>query len=862
MNKLLQSLLFLFLLGVPAFGQGMDPEIFLKAIPSGFDVIDMDHDVDGNTYVLGSRAGDGVIVRYDSAGRTSADEDIVIAGFVPVAFDVVGRESDGAIFFASSRVVYKYDLATGTRTQVASVGFANIKDVVFASATNKLMVGVEGPNYPPLVMVLSGGGTTFENWMIFEEAGWSGTNRATLRSITADDVGNVYLVGETASTVPAAPSNSWTPSGPMAAAGQATLAGNTRYLAKLNANLAEYSIRQPAGFNNLFDVTYRNGWVYVMGKSSAAPTSAVRVQRFDTSLVASKSSVISSPDYANLVPATAAKMKKFSLSADALDNVYITGYTQNGTTKFFPDGTTTDEYQSIASTSESAFVAKLDSGFEYQWVKTPIQSPFPTMGARLKVAWDGENSRLWWSGSFQGANGMTMQEAADASSAKSLPIESGNLQGFSAVFEPDGAFTEVVDFTLSTPYAGNRVLLNGSVLENPGEALSLILDSSITIQSPRTVYQWHESPTPEDLETDDIEGKEVTIDNADTRYSFINFSVNSVVQDSNATVYTFSLSEQTTVQLEWLVEYALRVDSYLDDTNSHATVPPSNLPYVKALDSKASGNPAPAVGKHWIEEDSPVVMEINGAVEDLAAHPGLAIRYVPWRYRATGAATDTTGGGGSKTFATVEPRQQLDEFSMTGPATVTYDWKLQYGVDMTATNLAANADLLVEFKTAPPTPTTPQADFEGSGVAWYDDGTTVRIAAPRTLAVGGGLLDLAGWINGDNHIFSPAEGTFDPTLSNPFTSEQTDAGFSIFQHNGEDFIGLEVVLERPARAVWDYGAKVLLKTVNIGNYVEFTDDEIAEFGLEIGGQPTLVSGGGRSGARWERCGHRRGFHLG
>ena len=135
MNKILQSLAVLLTLSVASFGQGKDPEIFLKGIPSGFEVVDMDQDQDGNTYVLGSRSGTGRIVKYDSSGNTNPDEDIVISGFIPVAFDVVGDELSGSIFVASSQVVYKHSLATGTRSHVGSVGFADITDLAFASAS-------------------------------------------------------------------------------------------------------------------------------------------------------------------------------------------------------------------------------------------------------------------------------------------------------------------------------------------------------------------------------------------------------------------------------------------------------------------------------------------------------------------------------------------------------------------------------------------------------------------------------------------------------------------------------------------------------------------------------------------------------
>jgi len=834
MNTIFKSLLVLLLLSTMSFGQGTDPEIFLKGIPSGFQVVDMDQDQDGNTYVLGRRAGDGVIVKYDSSGSTNESDDIVITGFLPVAFDVVGGATSGSIFVTSANSIKKFNLSD--RAQVfPNITFGGIVDLVYAPATDRLLACVVFDGVPPYLIALNGAGA-FQEFLVFDQVGWFGQS---MRSMTVDDQGNIFMVGETG-TNPNLKAWGYRPTYVAGAA----LAASSRYLIKVKSDFTEFSVTQPAGFTNLFDVSYRNGWLYLAGKSSTNLESvgAVKVQRFDTALAASKTFHVSNPDYANLVAGTPGKMKKFSVSSDSLDNVYITGYTVNGSTKFYSDGATTSPYRTVASTSEAAFVAKLNSNFEFQWVKTPIQSPFPEMGAVSKLSWDGKNSRLWWSGSFKGAGGITMQEGADASSAETLSFEEGSWQGFAAVFEPGGTFTEVVEFTLITNQAAKRVKLNDAYLTASGEVRKLILNSNITIKSPRTVYQWQpEAAHPEDFETDDIEGKLLTINNADTRFSFINFSVNSVVQDSAATVYTFALKTQTTVKLEWLVEYALTVDSNLTNTSSIATI--AGAPYIRALDSKASGNPIPAVGKHWIKEGTPVVMEINGAVEDLAARPGLPVRYVPWRYRATGPASGATAGG-IGTFLNVEPRQQLSEFSMTGPANVIYDWKLQYGVDMKATNQSAEPDLLVEVVTPPPTPTTPQTTFRGAGVAWFDDSTVVRIASPRVLSLSTGVLDLSGWLNGDGHIFSPSEGVFFPKLSNPLTAAQENAGFTNFTSGGKAYIGRTVPLDRPARAVWNFGAKVIIKTVTIGNFIEFSESEITTFGLKPSERPTLASGSG------------------
>jgi hypothetical protein len=857
MNKLLQSLgfFFFFILCASALAQTGGPEIFLKSIPSGFVTVDMDHDEDGNTYILGNRSGNGVIVKYDSSGNTSPSDVLVIEGFLAVAFDVVGRPSgdpasSGAIYVASASGVRKYPLSTtvafsASVAQFSDTSLSTITDIAYSSATQKLFLAIQTPGLPPLVQVRNAN-AQFQEWLVF---GRLGSTNASVRSLTVDDQGGVYLVGESGNEANPL-TDSWSSYRPAYQSG--TIGANTRYLIKVDPQLNNYTAHQPEHYANLFNVTYHNGWIYLMGKSSVEPASALRVQRLDTSLGAvSRQFLISSPDYANILPASPARMRKFGLAADALDNVYLTGYLGSGSTKFFPSGTTTAEFRSVASTGESAFVAKLDSDFKYQWVKTPIQSPLPTMGTALRTAWDAKNSRLWWSGSFQGDAGLTMQEGADASTAKTLPKESSLWQGFAAVFQPNGAFTEVVDFTLDTDYAQNRVRLNGSPIPNPGTPLSLILNSNLTIKTPRTVYQWSNAPVDSegsrpDFETDDIENKALTIEKADSRYSFINFSVNSVVQDSNATVYSFTLKERTTVKLEWLVEFALQVNSNLSNTASRATVAPGGPPYVSALTSTASGNPQPAVGKHWIKKDSPVVMEINGAVDDLTTRPGLAIRYVPWRYNVTGAAI-AAAGKPSGTFPRVEPRQQLREFSMSGPATVTYDWKLQYGVDMTASNLAANPELVVQFEADPPTPsspeTSPQTSTEGSGVAWYDDSTTVLIGAPRTLNLTSGFLELAGWFNGDNHIFSPTEGTFDAKSATPFTAAQIDAGFQPFDYKGKKYLGRKVVLDRPGRVVWNYGTKVIVKSVAIGSYVSFSDAEISDFGLRADQKPTLSTEG-------------------
>ena len=124
MKKLFYSLLLLPLLGMPLLAQ--DTQIFLKDIQKlestgTFKVVDMDHDESGNTYVLGESSGKAVIVKYDATGVrqtfSSPNGDISISNFIPVAMDVVGTESGGYIFVASSKRVYRFNTSNGAGGQ-------------------------------------------------------------------------------------------------------------------------------------------------------------------------------------------------------------------------------------------------------------------------------------------------------------------------------------------------------------------------------------------------------------------------------------------------------------------------------------------------------------------------------------------------------------------------------------------------------------------------------------------------------------------------------------------------------------------------------------------------------------------------
>lgn len=844
MNKLLLSSLLLFSsLGASIFGQGS--EIFLEGM-NNFKTLDVDHDEDGNTYILGRNGNSTVLRVYDGAGLVIVDRR-TISNFTPVAFDV--GEND-YLYIASSNKVKRLPLqftdgalsglgsvSTTTFSIPLSIGEMSFRDLAYVPNVDKVVITAQNPgNRYPRMIRANANLTTVSSGEVtaVEEVGFQNGGGSTVRALTTDSQGNVYIVGETSEK----PQTGFYP--------------NSGYLAKFNPSDQTVKVQSFTDINDMFEVHYSNGWIYVAGIMSVDPYKEyVKISRYDTTLSsgnADASALITNPDYSGMLNDSDGKKFKFSISADALDNLYIVGYSVNGTTRFIGESDTpSDPFRSVASTAESAYVAKLDSDFEFDWVKTPIQPSFANLGSHHCISWDSSNERLWWAGSYSGSSPLTMQEGSDAASAKSLPAET-QASAFVSVFEKDSAFTEVVGLTISTEYADNFVTSNNKPISDPTTVLKPILNSDITIRTPRIVYQGFLNNVRDEFS--DAEASASFIDDSDTRITFLNFSVNSVVEDSNATVYTFSINDETAIKLEWLVEYALEVDSNSQDTASLATQPDGSL-FVEPLRSKAAGSPEPTVGKHWIEKDEPVILQINGVVEDFATHPGLNIRYVPYGYRASGAVLGSgVSGVVTRSFGGIEDRQQVNEFPMIGPASVTYLWKLQYGVDVNTTNLSAQSLLFVDH-VANQDGSAATGDSEGAGVHWFDDSSTVVISAPKTLDFSGAPLSLGGWINGDNHIFDPTQDSFDNTQSNPFTADQVNAGFRIFDKDpGPDenlFIGKEVVLDRPARVVWDYGDRVILKTVFVGDFIEFTDDEINGYKLLVGQQPSPSAGEGDDG---------------
>lgn len=826
MKNAFTSLALLFLLVLPGFAQ--DTEIFLKRVDAEFNTIDVTHDSEGNSYILGASQGQAAVKRYNSAGIL--DKTVALTGAAnPVAMTVGGN----FLYVAGNKQIVRLDLETlvqkATTFQISQVNLPDMffRDVVYVPQRGEIVAVAQNPGsrWPRIIRRNANlTATSAPEVTAVESAGVGGSagDGSWVRAATVDDVGNVYVVGEV----------SGSPSGDLAGG------ANKGYIFKFKMNNTVV-LNKRIEYLDIDNVLFNNGWLYVGGGVNATGSeNSYAVSRFattDASLSAAADSefYIRNTDYVNLNLDNDDRSFKFNLAADASDNLYITGYATNGITSFNSGG---EEYTRFSSTAEEAYVAKLNTDFEYQWVKSPIQSPFPSFGSHFRISWDAVNSRLWWAGSYSGNVNLSMQEGSQQVTLKSL-VGDSVTQGFAASFEPDGSFTEVVDFTLLTDYGEDRVNLNGSAFGSTGQTFEVIVDSDLNIQTPRDIYQFNQA-NGTFLETDNIEGNQNIIDNADTQYSFLNFSVDSVVQAGEATVYSFRISTETTVKLEWAVLYALSIDSDFANTASRATESDGSL-FLEPLNSAAAGSPNYSVGKHWIDKDSRVTLTINGYEDVLDAHPGLPIRYIPYEYSATGAFAEQVVASAS--FPQVEEVQQLNEFIMTGPSAITYKWKLQYGVDMQSSNVSVGSSLAVEYvNDFDGSVSGRQSSAEGSGTHWFDDGTLVRIIAPKAVDFGAGPLLLSGWLNGDSDIFSPAEDDFGSSAADFFSAAQLNAGFANFTYESEEYAGLEVRLDRPARVVWGYGDRIIFKTISVTDFIEFSPSQIADYGLLVNQEPTIL----------------------
>jgi hypothetical protein len=563
------------------------------------------------------------------------------------------------------------------------------------------------------------------------------------------------------------------------------------------------------------EVHYAQGWIYAVGfwrgqannPSIGLPDNSINgsadidIVKLDTGLALKGRATVKG----------VSDNDGYSISSDEIGNVYVTGSYGPASVDFVGNGdrSTLDpsqdgKFTSLSAPGGSLFVAKLNSSMDYQWVDHPIGSLPDYFYPSAKARWNPVLQRLIWTGSFVAQTGsLTLGQPT-------TPVTLNGSQGFLAVIDPDGNFSEQVLLTIISDYgiSGVQVLPFGGPLDggNPTQTNqeALIKGAQITASVPPAIYL--------------NQGTNVSAEaNADTRIRATGYSVDNNVPTGGATSYTFVLSKDTTVQFNWTVDFALTVD--VDDQFA-ATKGSGDVAHgitgIAGLTSLASGNPDPTVQKHWIAQNERVIASIDSEVID-QNYPGLPVKYVVTGYWASGPANSLNATQSLFfPFSGSDIRRQVPQFVMSAPASILYHWKLKIGVQVDTTGLASRGYplVLVTQDGATTNLTVTQSNGVGVGTFWYDEHTKLEIGS----LLNQGVVQLQGWYNGDGINFNPDTGS----LSNLDSSFTYPAGGT----NGNPLLTYAshrvVNLVRPARVMWNYGDRIFEETVYIGNYVTFS----------------------------------------
>lgn len=167
---------------------------------------------------------------------------------------------------------------------------------------------------------------------------------------------------------------------------------------------------------------------------------------------------------------------------------------------------------------------------------------------------------------------------------------------------------------------------------------------------------------------------------------------------------------------------------------------------------------------------------------------------------------------GSYAFFDQAARQQVPQWIMSGPATITYRWITQFHV-MVSTSVQTAQDF-PEVRKDPALPVPPDQPGFGAGEHWFDIGSTVFVGGK----FGGGpnSRQLNGWLNasvppfpGDRGDYSTLPGLFIPSGG---TAHSTNAFYYLQVSN----------LISPIRVLWNYGSTIHRVLTQIGSAVNFS----------------------------------------
>jgi hypothetical protein len=367
------------------------------------------------------------------------------------------------------------------------------------------------------------------------------------------------------------------------------------------------------------------------------------------------------------------------------------------------------------------------------------------------------------------------------------------------------------------------------------QTIQVAYGDTVEVSAPNQIYRdIHGVDFPPGSESD----SQLIQNQAAERVSVVGITVNENTYQGVPPV-RFVVEQNMNVLFVWRQEFALIVEQDFANTIS-PDVDESGSPWAGPLDSLASGNPDPAVQKHWIKKGTTMIAQIDGQVLDYT-RPGLDVRYVPVGFTAYGppnrntsfyddairySGVDISTNPANVSYFTFtvgqQPpgRQQVNQFTMYGPGFIKYKWQLQFGAKVNIDDVARSALPRVYRMTA----TGLTVVGTGEGTFWFNPGSAVKVACAANVT--DSMSDsLKGWISGDGYYFT-SKGDLDDTQNGmlidggPGTDQSTWDGEFIDPHTGVKYRGMEIPnLQRAAKVMWRFGSPAIGTDVIIGQYI-------------------------------------------
>ncbi|MBL9135673.1 MAG: hypothetical protein JNK85_07390 [Verrucomicrobiales bacterium] len=425
-------------------------------------------------------------------------------------------------------------------------------------------------------------------------------------------------------------------------------------------------------------------------------------------------------------------------------------------------GTSTSIDKEITSAQANRFVGKFDLDLNPLWLRTTTLSSTvsaPSTFTSDLLAFDPISQTLFWGGGFEtdGLEELVLGDAPNLVRLTSSGIREPVSWGWFTALTAEGRYLRQASLRVESEY--NPVTINGTATTVP---VTLVFYQGASAR----------------LRVESVE-------NPGTRRIVTGYSLNNVPSTADGNEVLLNVTDDTTVQFRWKTQHKLTVLS------DHAS---AGLP-----GAESPGDPQPLFGETWIDRGETVKATINGIFEPPSGTWGTRFVLSNYTLQLPDVATPVI----SNLTAEVD-RLQVRDFTMQGPATLSYAWTRQFSVSVNHGSDVA-APLLIAFTSGNP-------QKLAGGRYWFNAGSTVELGALKQF----GDLSLKGW-----RYASPV-GTFPSTqleVQSGVQSEDAQLRTVLTEksYGGEAFWTKRIpTLSAPVTVLWNYGDSVSVVHTTIG----------------------------------------------